>query len=97
MIEAKTVAELLSDPTHWGKKFFCVDQFGESVNSCSDDGYKWCVAGAIAKIYRTSGEMFLATKKLAEARGAFTDSNNIVWNDSVDYETMIATVRKAGI
>src|SRR3990172_6214956 len=64
-MESVKVHDLLSTATRWCKGAFAVNNFGLPVNATDPTACRWCIAGAIIKIYGFTTRM-LTFRKMRE-------------------------------
>jgi hypothetical protein len=98
--ECKTVAELLESPERWAQGFFAFNQDGDTRSPRSDEACKWCVFGAIKRIYSGSAEdeaFYKLNDIIHESDPRFILMVN--WNDDPKrtHAEVLEAVRKAGI
>jgi hypothetical protein len=99
-----TVAEFLTEE-RWGKGAYCRDANGnQKLASQGDDTCKYCVSGAIVKVYGFDSIWDVDARPIVEKLNAAIGNTNtwyrhaiFHWNDNSDYQSVIEAVRRAGI
>ena len=89
-----TVRELLSNESKWTHGTFARNKDGIGTGSCSPEACRWCVIGAINRVYGyKSQEGNLAYAKIVSIVGPDVSH----WNDHATWEEVDRVLTKAGI
>jgi hypothetical protein len=102
--ECKTVYELLEDPDRWGKKYFAVDDHGICKMVGSNEACKFCLDGALRRIYPTGKDYFTNFLKIQKVLNNNTDlsyfsTSLIGFNDDpkTTHQDVLEVARKANV
>lgn len=91
-----SVKELLSDRQRWYQGYYATTECGSDVEAGNPKAVKWCLIGAMIKVYSDGIDQEVAEEKLKKVIG----ENSIVgWNDASNrtYDEVMDAVTKAGI
>jgi hypothetical protein len=96
MIQAKTMLNLLGDPSRWTQGELARDENGRKVHPDDCRAVCWCLSGAHQKVYGFSGKGLNAVLIHIETHFGQTIP---VWNDDIKrtYEDVIKFLRELGI
>jgi hypothetical protein len=98
----KKAWELLDHPSKWMQGCMARDRRGEPVSSRDQSAVSWCAIGAIALCYGPGRWVdkysFLQADLAAEAEIEDRQHQMVdEWNDSSDYETVVAKLKELDI
>ena len=83
-----TVKELLNTEAHWTKRYSATDKSGNCVAIESDKAEKFCLSGAIHRVYSTDGtkraEAFKKVENVIKGYSLGTTSGIAAFNDRVE-------------
>lgn len=87
------VKELLKDSTCWTKRAYARDKSGEPRSIHSEDTCRWCLIGAVHKLYPDT--VHLISVRIYNE----TKMDAVVWNDDPKrtYEEVANLIDKLGI
>ena len=93
-----TVAKLLESPDRWCQGASARNEKGDGIYSESPDACRWCIAGAILRIYGSLG-CPAVYEKMQDALGLKRTDSLILFNDNrkTTHEQILAAAKKAGI
>jgi hypothetical protein len=92
--EYKTVFDLLSDERRWTVNHYALNELGYPVSPLSPDACRFCLRGAISRVYGRSGFENAAQCNLYPVIG---DKSISVFNDTSTHAEVLAAVKAAGI
>lgn len=92
--ECLTVAELLATPSRWIKGLGAVDSDGHGVDSASPGACRFCLFGAVMRIYPRTFKT--VTGQISDA---LNGGNEIAWNDAEarTHSEVLALVTRLGL
>lgn len=94
MEQIKTVRELFSDDKSWCQKSLALTKYGNPTDPWSDKACRWCLYGAIIKIYGNNMSPILqkVRKYLEDKKTTIT-----FFNDQNNYKDVMVLVNDLNI
>ena len=95
----KTVADLLADESRWCKEAVAMTTVGQRTWSGDEDACRWCLYGAVFKVYPERNFVGIL-EKLTQEIGCDIKLGSLGrWNDAPErtHAEVLELVRKAGV